>query len=675
MLSSVGVLAIGAGAAFGQQPGTAPVELDPVVVSAPPLGFSRSDLVEGTTVLEGDALEARRAVTVGESLERTPGVRSSWFGPGAGRPIVRGQGGPRVRVLSNGLDGFDASGTSPDHAVAAPVGPADRIEVLRGPSTLLYGSGAIGGVVNVIDGRIPERLPPGFASGSARLGYGSGAREFSGYGGVDANIAGKVGLHIDTFADEAKDYRIKGYASEAAREAGIKGRVDNSFVQSRGGSVGSSWIGDWGFAGVSFSRFETRYGIPSGGHAHGEAEGEEEHDHDHAHEAERVKIDLRQSRYDAKIGLTKPFAFAEEIRARVGYADYQHKELEGDAVGTTFKNKSWETRIEMVHAPIGPVRGVLGVQSGRRDFEAIGEEAFLPPTVTDNHAAFFLERWEVGPWLLVGGGRLERQTVEATSLGRERRFNAVSVSGSATYRLSPQWSLGLAISRMERGPTAEELFSNGPHLATGSFEIGDPDLRKETALHAELSLKKRRGDVRGGINLFATRYKNFIFQDFTGAVEDGLDVLRYRQADADFRGIELEAAWTFARGNGWALTADGQLDFVWAENRTAGSPLPRIPPVGYVIGMTAEIGDWALRGEVVGATKQDRTGPNETETGGYTFLNAGVTWRPFPDSDTLVLTLQGRNLTDEVGRSHVSLLKDVAPLRGREVRLGGQVRF
>ncbi|BBK43381.1 outer membrane protein [Allostella vacuolata] len=658
------------------------IGLGSILVTAP-LGQTQSDIVEGTTVLEGDALDRRRELTIGDTLRGTPGVAATGYAAGASRPVIRGQSGPRVRVLQNGLDTFDASNISPDHAVAAPTAGAQRIEVLRGPATLLYGSSAVGGLVNVIDGRIPDRMPRGGLAGTARLEYGTAARELSGFGAVDAAIGRNVVIHAEGFAQNASDYSIPGYANDEAREHGQKGKVENSFVRTRGGSVGASYIGDWGYVGLSVARFATKYGIPSGGHVHaGEEEEdhdhEEEHDHDHEHEheeAERVTIDLRQTRYDAKFGLTRPFGGVEEVRGRIGYADYRHKELENGETGTVFKNRSWEGRLEAEHSPIGGLRGVVGVQGGRRDFRATGEEAFLPPTVTDSFAAFLLERYEVGPWLFTAGARLEHTQVEAAALGRERSFTGGNVALGATYRLGGGWQVGASLARTERAPSAEELFSNGAHLATSSFEIGDPNLGKETAWTAELSLRKRQGDVTGGINLFASRYKNFIFGDLTGATSDGLDVLQYRQADADFRGFEIEAGWTFARGSGWALSVDGQVDFVWAENRSAGQALPRIPPVSYTVGANADLGQLGLRAEVQGALRQDRNAPTETETGGYTFLNASVSWRPLPDNDAFTLQIQGRNLTDAEGRNHVSLLKDVAPMRGREVRLVGQVQF
>lgn len=594
-------------------------------------------------------------------------MAATQFGPGASRPVIRGQGGPRVRVLNNGIDSFDAAGVSPDHAVVAPVGGARRIEVLRGPATLLYGSQAIGGVVNVIDGRIPDSLPAGGADGTARLDYGSGADELGGFAGIDAAAGGNLVVHGEAGFRNADDYRINGYASDEAREEGVKGRVENSALRNRNAAVGASWLGEQGYAGLSVSRFDSYYGVP-GGHDHDDGGGEEEHG--------GVRIDMAQTRLDTKFGLYDVLSALEELRFRFGYADYRHDEIESSGeIGTRFDSDSWEGRIEGVHRPLFAGNdGVVGLQGGRRDFSATGEEAFLPANITDNYALFALERYSTGNWQFSLGGRIERQQVEADGIGAKRDFTPVSLSAGASYRLPQDYVAGLSLSRTERAPSAEELLSDGAHIATRSYEVGDVNLGKETAWTAELSLRKTAGDVTGGINLFAARYQDFIYGDFTGAEIDDLQELRYRQSDADFHGFEIEAAWTFFRGGGWTLGTDGSIDYVRASRR-GGDPLPLIPPLGYLAGLTAETGAFGFRLEVDGVLDQDRNAANESRTDSYTLLNAAVSWKPVEGSDNLKLLLQGRNLTDAEGRNHVSLLKDEVPIRGREIRLAGIVSF
>lgn len=630
-------------------------QLSPVVVTAP-LQQSQDEMAEATTVLQGAELDRRRAATLGETLDGTPGVTSTQFGAGAGRPIIRGQGGPRVRVLENGVDTFDASTVSPDHAVVAPVGGAQKIEVLRGPATLLYGSSAIGGVVNVIDGRIPEAAPKNGTAGRAQIDYGSGASEKSGFAAIDQAVTDRIVVHGEAGALNADDYAINGYASQAAREAGRKGRVDNSAIRNRNGAVGASYLGEAGFGGLSVSQFNSYYGVPG---------------------SDPVRIDMSQTRLDTKFGLYEPLRFLDQVTLKVGYADYLHDEIEASGQpATRFDSESWEARLEAVHKPLFEgSEGVIGAQVNRRDLTATGEEAFISPTVTDSHALFVLEKYQTGPWGFSLGGRAERVEVEASTLNRQRDFTPLGISAGTTYKFNEAYTAGLSVSRTERAPSAEELFSNGKHLATQSFEIGSSSLGKETAWHGELSLRKTTGDVTGAVSAFATRFQDYIYGAFTGNQQDDLNELQYSQQDADFHGGEIEAAWTFLRADGYTLSVDGSADYVRGEARGNGGNLPRIPPVGFRSGFTVATAPLDWRIEVAGRLDQDHVGANETRTDGYTVLNTAFTWRPFSENRNLALQLQGRNLTDEEGRNHTSLLKNVAPIRGREVRLGLATTF
>ncbi len=628
-------------AAAQEQPAETPTLLAPVLVSAP-LPTQVDDIPEGSTVLEGARLQQRRAATLGETLDHTPGIAATAFGPGASRPIIRGQGGPRVRVLQNGVDSFDAANVSPDHAVVAPMGSATRIEVLRGPATLLYGSSAIGGVVNVIDGRIPQAMPKDGASGSLRLGQGLGRSDNDNFASVTAPAGENIALHAEGGFSNAEDYR-----------AG-NGRVDNSAARSRNGALGGSLFGNSGYAGMALSRFHSYYGVPG---------------------ADPVHIALRQTRLDAQFGLYDPLPLVSELRGKFGYADYKHDEIEpAGEIATRFNNDSWEGRLEALHK-LGNIEGVVGMQSNRRDFTALGEEAYLPQNVTDSHALFALERFEAGSWQFSLGGRLEYQSVDVPSQAQQREFTSGSLAIGSIYRFNPTYSTGLSLSRTERGPTAEELFSNGAHLATRSFEIGNTGLGKETAWHAEWSLRKNQGDVTGALNLFATRYNNFIYGAFTGAQQAGLDELLYSQTDADFRGVEIEATWRFMQVAGFGLSLDGGFDYVRAQDRGNGRPLPLIPPLGYRTGFNADSDMIGLRIEVMGRLAQQRTGANETETSGYTLLNTAFTLRPFENNRAIELQLKGNNLTDRLGRNHVSLLKEEARIRGREITLGLAMTF
>ncbi|QJE72065.1 TonB-dependent receptor [Aerophototrophica crusticola] len=679
-----------AGAALAQAPaeleapegGHGRTTLEEVVVTASPLRSTRLDVLQGTSVLAGEALDRALSANIGETLSRLPGISQTGFGQGASRPVIRGLGGDRIRVLVGGIGSIDASTTSPDHAPAIDLATAKRVEVVRGPATLLYGSNAVGGVVNVLDGRIPVEAPANGAAGFVRLGYGSNADERFAAGSVDVAAAPNLVLHVDAFNRQTDDYEAPGFVrSRALRlaeppepgEEEPRGRVENSDLEQFGATGGLSVVGDWGFFGFSASRYLTDYGIPGGGHGHEEEEG---HDHEegeeHGHEG--VRIDLEQTRVDLMGEVNREFLAFQQAKIRLGWADYEHKELEGEEVGTRFLNDGWEGRLELVQKPVGALTGAVGVQVLQRDFEASGEEAFVPPAKTWQYGAFTVQRLDFGPWSAEAGLRVERQTVKAGDLGFDRDFTPVSVSAGLAYSFGQGWLAGLSLARTERAPNAEELLSDGPHAATGTYEVGDPTLGKERGLGGELTLKKAGGPVTGAANLFYTDYKGFIFEDFTGEEEDGLPVAAFRGADARFWGFELEASVEAWRRDDLGLRLDGAVDYVKATNKDTDQPLPRIPPLSFRVGAELESAAWAVRAEVEWADRQDRAAAFETETKGYTVLNAGIDWHPFPERD-ITLFLEGRNLTDEEVRLSTSFLKDRLPQPGRDIRLSVKAGF
>ncbi|HYC03631.1 MAG TPA: TonB-dependent receptor [Azospirillaceae bacterium] len=658
-----------------------------VVVTAAPFAQRRLDILQGTSVLSGEALDRALGPSLGETLDRLPGMSQTAFGQGASRPVIRGLGGDRIRVLTAGIGSIDASTTSPDHAPAIDPATARRIEVVRGPGTLLYGSNAIGGVVNVLDGRVPSELPAGGAAGRARLSFGTNANEKLASAGLDVGVAGPLVLHADGFIRHANDYEAPGFLrSRPLREAEPphegeeeeKGRVENSAAEGMGATGGLSYVGDWGFIGASVSRLDTKYGIP-GGHGHGgheEHEGEEEHEEEEhegeEHGHEDVRIDLGQTRVDLIGEVNSPFLAFETTRLRFGWADYEHKELEGDEVGTRFLNDGWEGRVEFVQRQAalmgGTLGGAVGAQALRRDFRAIGDEAFVPPSVTDQWGVFAVERLDFGPFALEGGARLERQEVTARSQGFDRGFTGISLSAGLSHEWAQGWLAGLSVSRTERAPNAEELLSDGPHLATGTYEIGDPTLGEETALGFEATVKRTIGPVTGSVNLFYTDYDDFIAELFTGEEEDELPVARYGAVEARFWGAELEASAEAWRSGDRAVLLDAGLDFVRARNRSDDTDLPRIPPLTVRLGAEYLAASWSGRVEVELADDQKRTAEFELPTAGYAVLNAGVDWHPWAGHD-FSLALEGRNLTDETVRLSSSFLKDRLPQPGRDVRL------
>jgi len=481
---------------------------------------------------------------------------------------------------------------------------------------------------------------------------------------------------------KTRDLKIPGFAESerlrASEEAEGEeheeafGVLPNSAIDSTSGSVGASYVGGKGFFGASWTGYDTLYGIP-GGHAHAAAPDEAAP----VEEPAAVRVDLQQKRFDVRGARTEPFAVFRGVKLRFGLADYEHQELEGDAVGTLFLNDAWEGRLELLHKPVGAVSGSFGVQLASRDFEAIGEEAFVPPTETRSFAAFAFEEVGRGAWRGQLGARYERQDVKALGDTRlDRSFDAFSGSAGVLYRGGSGFGAALTPALSEKVPNAEELYSDGPHLATGVFEVGDPELVKEKSFGIDLSVNKRVGRLTGQLGVFLNRFDDYIYESLTGEEEDGLSVAQYVQGDASFRGFEVTATIELVHTEPRHLDLELTTDYVRASLRGGDeSPLPRIPPFRY--GAALHYGDTHLDGrvELRGSAAQERVGEQELPTDGYTFLNASLGYRFFVGHRILQLRVQATNLTDAEGRNHVSFLKDVAPLPGRDIRGSLRVLF
>ncbi len=673
--------------------------MEELVVSAGAGARGRLDVAQPTSVLTGEELDERQKATLGETLAAEAGVSSTYFGPGASRPVIRGLGGERVRILQGGVGSADAAGTSPDHAVAADPLSAERIEILRGPATLRYGSSAVGGVVNVLDGRIPDYVPQDRISGKAQVGAGSSADERSGAVSLTGG-EGDFAWHVDYSRRETDDQEIP---DDARADDGdlLGGVLENSALDTESGAVGASWVGERGYFGISVSGFETLYGVPAG-HAHGEEGHEEdghedehgdEHDdeHDdeeeHGEEEESIRIDLEQQRVDLEgeylfTDAGRPLGLVDGVKVRVGVADYEHVELEGDEVGTRFGNDSWEGRLELIQRPVaagfGDLTGSLGVQASSSDFVAVGEEAFVPPSVTDDLAVFAFQELARGAFTYQLGARVETRDVDPEAALPERSFDGLSGSLGVVWKLDDDFSLTAALSSTERLPTATELYADGPHLATQAFEIGDPGLRPEDSLGLDLSLKTNQERVNGAVNFFVNRFDGFIYEELTGGEEDGLDVVRFVQRDAELTGAEIDLLWRLGDVAGGHLDLSTRADYVRAELTSGaddGLPLPRIPPLRYGVGLSYHRGPWKGSVEVRRAEEQDRVSAEETPTPGHTLVNASASYRLLAGDTVTDVILRGTNLTDEVARNHVSFLKDEVPQPGRDLSLLLRVAF
>lgn len=622
------------------------VHTEEVVVSASLDARSSLDVARPVTVLDSSELQSRMQPTIGETLAQEPGVSATSYSPGASRPVIRGFGGDRIRVLENGIGVGDASNVSEDHAVTTDPLGAEKIEIVRGPSTLLYGSNAGGGVVNVTDGRVPDHVPDRFASGSVDLRYGSNAEEKSGALSVRGG-AKAFGWQIGGIKRKTEDFETP------------DGVLENSDLDTKSGTAGASWIAERGFVGLAYSRFETNYGIPT---------------------PEGVRIDMEQRRWDLGGELYLPSGFLRSVRVRAGKTDYEHTEIESSgAPGTQFLNDGWEGRVEVPHRQAGPFQGAFGVQYSNRDLEAIGDEAFVPPTATRTGALFLFEQIGSGKVVFEAGARVENQDTSAAGGLPGRSFNALSASGGVLWKPDDDHVLALTLSRSERNPTAEELYANGPHLATFQFVIGDPDLGQEAGLGLDITLKKRKGFLSGEVSLFANRFSDFILLAPTGNVVDVdgelLPEFAYLQADSEFRGVDAHVDLDILHKDPHHLTIELIADYVRAEVRDGGEPLPRIPPLHAGVGVKYQGSQfWGLV-EARRTSRQDRVAEFETTTGGYTWLNASVGLRLFAGSTVHDLVLRGTNMTDRLARNHVSPLKDEVPLQGRDVALAYKLAF
>ena len=646
--------------------------IEEIVVTASPLGRTEDELIQPADLIVGDELERKRRGTIGETLEQQPGVSTTDFGAGAGRPVIRGQAGPRVEVLENGIASMDASDVSADHAVAISPAHATQVEVLKGPATLLYGGHASAGVVNIVNERLPSKVTEG-VHGSASGYYADNASDKHGAGELGYGT-GRHMLHADYAKRDADDYEIPGNARTDG--TGSRGELDNSAVRVQTGSVSYGYVADTATAAVAVGRFETRYGLPS---------------------EEAAFIDMNQTRFDV-VGTVEPsLSWLERIKTRAGYTDYDHTEFEAPGEpGTVFENEQTQVRVEAVHAAVAEWRGALGVQYDYRDFEAIGEEAFVPPVTTRNIGAFLIEERPLSNGTIELGVRVQRDEHEPDEAD-DRQFTPLSISAGAVFDLGNENHVKVFVTRSERSPASEELYAFGPHLATGTFERGSANLGEETANNLEMGLDYHGERLTWEANVYYERLEDFIHlqeidvglnADGTGTPsadgeadfvdEEGLFdpagellLVDYRQDDAEFYGVEGEIV-IGLMSEPVALDARLFGDRVIAQLES-GDSLPRITPGRFGAGLDVSWGGWRGNVDVVHVWSKDNLATLETSTDDYTMLDAGASFRYEAGDRAIELYVQGRNLLDDEARRATSFLKDVAPLPGRTAVVGLRV--
>lgn len=614
------------------------------------------DFVPTVSELSGSRLNRKQRSTLGETLAHETGVNSSQYGPNASRPVIRGLDGERVRVLQNGTGVLDASAASQDHAVASDPINVERIEIVRGPSALLYGSSAIGGVVNMVSKRIPETKID-FIEGKFESRFSSNDNGRS----VGALIEGPAApslknwlFHFDSSARAADDYRTPSL-----------GLVTNSFNRTWNGAFGTSYVSDQSFAGISFGTYNSKYGAVS---------------------EKAVNLDMRQQRFDFSGG-TKNVGPFESLKLKATVSDYQHQEIENTKAGTTFKNNGHEARLDLKIPKRGVLEGFVGVQENYFVFEALGDEAFLPRTKNSSTALFLFQEINLEKFKPSFGIRLDSSSVssevafdKATTFGASetKSFSASSLSLGFAYDFTESLSGVLNTSVTERAPNYQELFANGRHVATSSFEAGDRTLGKEVSRALEVSLRSKQEHTTGLVSLFIQDFSNYIALSPSGLNDatSGLPIYNYQAVAARLVGAELEYRYkmpvSFASG---VFELEIKSDFVRGNNQSTGRSLPRIPAFRESVAIVYKCDAYQADIEAQRNEKQTELSPNETETGAYTFINLGVDAPAKFDTTSLNFLVRVLNAFDADGRNHVSILKNIAPLPGRSFTFAIQAGF
>ena len=661
------------------------VKLPSVTVKSSPFkDRTELEMAQPVTILQGDNLRRKREISLGDTLSNELGVTSSFFGPGAGRPIIRALDGPRIQVLENGVGALDVSSLSPDHAVTVETLNASQIEILRGPATLLYGGGATGGVVNVITDRIPTRLFKN-PQGNAEIRGNTATEEKAGSFNVNKSF-GQMTWSLAAFKRKTDNYSVPGQAdisglspvrddhtnhedehdsSNAHNVFSNKNIVRNSAVDSQGLSGGGSYIGERGFLGGSIALMESTYGIPT---------------------PEMASIDQTQARYNLSGQLDNPIVGIERVKVRTGYNDYKHKEIESSGeVATRFKNRELETRVEFMHAPVATLNGLFGVQFQDRTFSALGEEAIVPVSKSRSTGIFIVEEkhWENVRFEF--GGRYEHAMRNPqNNVDPSRACNLFSGSIGTTWYFFKDYGLGFAAIHGQRAPAIEELYVNGGHHGTATFQVGDNTLRKEAHNNLDFSLRKTSGLMTWKINAFYNHFNNYIFYKNADTNRDGIAdrvdhdgivdlngeflLQNLAQTDAVFYGVEAEAIFTLKPDN---LDLRLFTDYVRGKLGQSNGNVPRVTPQRFGFELNYRSGRFASNLTTIYVLPQKKTAALETNTGGYTLLNLEASYLLRQTrSDGIRLFIQGRNLLDEEMRLHSSYLKNFAPLPGRALVAG-----
>ena len=646
-------------------------------VTGNPLGVGSDQMVVPISILNGRELSLKRENTLAETLNSIPGVSNSSFGPSAGRPMIRGMDSDRIKILQNGVNNLDASNLSFDHGVSIDPLIIEQIDVIRGPATLLYGGGAVGGVVNAIDHRIPKEKFEGI-TGRGEVRYGGANLEQSNAAVVDVGTGNFV-MHFDAYNRDAKNLKIPGNALSARKSAskswdpadlvyksytGDHGtnKLINSQSETKGGAIGVSMIFDRGYAGVSYAKHQTQYGSPL---------------------ESAVSIDMDNDRFDFASEIRDLGTFFDRAKFRAAYTDYMHKEIEGGAINTTFKNQGVDGTFELGHQPILGIKGVMGLQFESGKFQALGAEAFVPSSKTNSQSAYVYEELPINQHKVTFGLRHGQHDVDSKGGGSfvaaNKSFKTNNGAIGGLYTLNSQWSLTGNLSHNERAPSYFELYANGVHAATGTYEQGQANLKIEKSNGLDSQIRWKSGQDSLTLGGYFTKFSNYIGLRSTDNldVDENYKISQFSGIKAEFKGVELEGK--------SMLTDNLQLnvrgDYVDAKDKTNGGYVPRISPLKLGAGLKYEFDRFGARLDVLHAFRQDRVASNYNYQGGrelitdaYTNVSMMATYK-LPTQLNLEAFTRANNLLDEEIREHASFLKDIAPMGGRSIMFGLRGEF
>ena len=677
-LSILAVASVSVFAAENEQATT----LDTIRIKAHPLEQTSKDFAVADTVVDQKRL-AQGAVTIGEALSGETGISSNQFGAGSSRPVIRGQDGPRIKILQNSSENIDVSTLSPDHAVTVDPALAKQVEVIRGPSTLLFGAGTVGGLVNVTDSKLPTAMPEKGYEGNVGLRYNTGSDEKLATAGVTLGLGDQVALRVEGLKREANDYIAPDYVHEGEKER----RVDNTFAKGQTVNVGLSWIYDRGFTGISYSNRQDQYGLPGhsheyeschlhglslhcGEHDHDEdGHDHEDHDQDHAHEA-GPWIDLKSERYDVRTELDDPFAGFKKLRAQASYTDYQHDEIEEDTIATHFKNKGYDGRLELVHNPLGAWEGVIGTQYGQQKLELTGEEAFLAPNTTKKWSVFALEHAQLNDVHVELAARVDQQKIDIDdSSKKDFDGSAFSVSGAANWEFAPNYKLSLVTSHQERLPLAQELYADGGHFATNTYELGNDQLSKEKSNNVELGFHYDDNTFDYHVHVYHNWFDDYIYAQTLDRYKD-FRLVQYAQDKAKFYGAEAEAGYQISPIYKLSVFGD------YVRGKIDNDNAPRVPAGRLGTKLNADFDDhWSGSAEYYHVFQQDKIAAYETDSQSYNMLNLGVAYSGnYSNVSDYRVFLNANNLLDDQVYQHASFLSTI-PQVGRNFSVGVNFSF